>query len=138
MSDPSGEKDGSVSTPGVAVSRRAEPPLRPTTHRSPAYSKATRSLLTAGWRSRRVPWAWSAVAQPNAAAARVRCLGIIRLPVESVILSEARDRVSIAGGRARAGTVDPSARTPIVIAGGRARVYGRARRDRGAHRGRRG
>src|SRR5205085_7120226 len=74
MSDPSGEKCGSVSTPGVAVRRRAEPPLRPTTHRSPAYSKATRSLLTAGWRRRRVPWALRVAAQPNAAAMIARCL----------------------------------------------------------------
>jgi hypothetical protein len=55
MSDPSGEKYGSLSTPGVAVRRRADPPVRPTTQRSPAYSKATRSLLTAGCRRRRVP-----------------------------------------------------------------------------------
>src|SRR5690242_2077442 len=64
MSDPSGEKRGSVSTPGVAVSRRAEPPLRPTTQRSPAYSNAMRSLLTAGCRRRRVPWALPVPATP--------------------------------------------------------------------------
>src|SRR5207237_3685756 len=69
MSDPSGENDGSVSTPGVAVRRRAEPPFRPTTHRSPAYSKATRSLLTAGWRRRRVLCAETALAAPMSAAA---------------------------------------------------------------------
>src|SRR5690348_1064331 len=93
MSEPSGEKEGSVSTPGVAVSRRAEPPVRPTTHRSPAYSKAMRSLDTVGWRRRRVPWALSVVAQPNAAATMARCLVDIRLLVESetVILSFAQD-----------------------------------------------
>src|SRR5439155_5939488 len=55
MRVPSGEKYGSVSASGVAVSRRAAPPARGTTQRSPAYSKATRSLLTVGRRRRRVP-----------------------------------------------------------------------------------
>jgi len=45
---PSGEKYGSVSTPGVEVRRRACPPLRETIHKSPAYSKATESRLTVG------------------------------------------------------------------------------------------
>src|SRR5579859_1539153 len=55
--DPSGEKYGSVSSDGVEVNRRASPPARGTTHRSPPYSNATMSWLTVGWRSRRVPWA---------------------------------------------------------------------------------
>src|SRR5919198_3622415 len=80
MGDPSGEKRGSVSTPGVAVSRRAEPPFRPTTHRSPAYSKAMSSLLTAGWRRSLVPCALRVVAQATAASI-VRCLVDMKLPV---------------------------------------------------------
>src|SRR5438132_1007248 len=55
--DPSGEKYGSISAPWVDVSRRAGPPLRETTHKSPAYSKATESRLTVGWRKSRVPCA---------------------------------------------------------------------------------
>src|SRR5205807_9803939 len=55
--DPSGEKYGSISAPWVEVSRRAGPPLRGTTHKSPAYSKATESRLTVGWRKSRVPCA---------------------------------------------------------------------------------
>src|SRR5215213_7329100 len=66
--DPSGEKYGSVSTVGVAVSRRAWPPARATDHRSPAYSNATSSRLTVGWRRRRVPCADAAPAAPNQAA----------------------------------------------------------------------
>jgi len=38
--DPSGENCGSLSTVGVAVSRRAAPPERGTIQRSPAYSNA--------------------------------------------------------------------------------------------------
>ena len=52
--DPSGENRGSVSTKGVAVNRRAWPPLRGTAQRSLAYAKATRSRLTVGRRSSRV------------------------------------------------------------------------------------
>src|SRR5205823_4258764 len=79
MSDPSGEKRGSVSTPGVAVSRRAEPPFRPTTQRSPAYSKATRSLLTAGWRSSRVPWPSTAAERPAVKSSVVSSLVNMKL-----------------------------------------------------------
>src|SRR5262249_33888425 len=67
--EPSGEKYGSVSTVGVAVRRRAWPPVRATAHRSPAYSKATRSLLTVGWRSSRVPCVWTALPTPNVSRA---------------------------------------------------------------------
>src|SRR5215467_3804313 len=55
--EPSGEKYGSISSDGVDVKRRAVPPLRDTTHKSPAYSKAIESRLTVGWRSNRVPCA---------------------------------------------------------------------------------
>src|SRR6185503_4763631 len=55
--EPSGEKYGSISTEGVEVSRRAVPPLRDTSHKSPAYSNATESRLTAGCRNNRVPCA---------------------------------------------------------------------------------
>ena len=46
---------------GVAVKRRACPPLRATIHKSPAYSKAIESRLTVGCRSRRasVPFAFA-------------------------------------------------------------------------------
>ena len=40
---------------GVEVSRRAAPPLRGATQRSPAYSNAMESRLSVGWRRRRVP-----------------------------------------------------------------------------------
>src|SRR5947209_5377661 len=43
--EPSGEKYGSISTPCVEVNRRACPPLRPTTQRSPADSKARTLIL---------------------------------------------------------------------------------------------
>src|SRR6185503_11618707 len=70
--EPSGEKYGSVSTVGVAVSRRACPPVRATAHRSPAYSNATSSRLTVGWRRRRVPCADAAPAAPNQATVASR------------------------------------------------------------------
>src|SRR4030095_12437614 len=72
--EPSGENCGSVSTPGVAVRRRAWPPLRETTHISLAYSNATRSRLTAGCRRSLVPWA-AAAAEHNRTAikASINC-----------------------------------------------------------------
>ena len=63
--EPSGEKYGSVSTVGVAVRRRACPPLRETVQRSPPYANATRSLLTVGCRSIRVPCPDATVLTPN-------------------------------------------------------------------------
>jgi hypothetical protein len=61
MYAPSGEKYGSVSSDGVLVSRRALPPARGTTQRSPPYSKATLSWLTVGLRKSLVPCAMSDV-----------------------------------------------------------------------------
>ena len=46
--EPSGEKYGSISAPGVDVSLLADPPPRGTIHRSPAYSNAIESWLTVG------------------------------------------------------------------------------------------
>jgi hypothetical protein len=66
--DPSGENQGSISAYGVDVSRRAWPPLRGTVHRSPPYSNAISSRLTAGRRSRRVPSA--SAASPSDSIAR--------------------------------------------------------------------
>src|SRR5512142_3011432 len=76
MSDPSGEKRGSVSTSGVAVRRRACPPARPTTQRSPPYSNATASRLTAGWRSSLVPWACALAAHTSPRARAIDRRGI--------------------------------------------------------------
>src|SRR5437762_191117 len=67
MIEPSGENRGSVSTSGVDVRRLAAPPLRPVTHRSPAYWKAIASRLIAGCRRRRVPWAPAVPAATNPA-----------------------------------------------------------------------
>ena len=75
---PSGENRGSISALGVDVSRRACPPLRGTVHRSPPYSNATSSRLTAGRRSSRVPCA-SAASHSARLARRARAIDVNRM-----------------------------------------------------------